>query len=478
MTHSPLRLAIVGGNRGGSFKRTLAGLEGLIRLAAICDIREEVLRQWKADFPQIETYDDYTRMLDDPEIDAVFIASPMLLHSRQAIAALRAGKHVLSEVIAAHTLEDAWELVETVEQTGLVYMMAENYCFERNNLAIKYMVEQGMFGELTYLEGGYIHDLRHTLHNGSGALTWRGELHKGYDGMNYPTHSIGPIAQWLGLNGEGGDRLESMSTFVSNPRAARGYFLERFGSAHPAAQEGYWKQGDTAVTNIVTRKGVLITLRVDWTSARPHNMRQYALQGTAGAFQSKRHDREEDLIWLKERSAGGKGAGDVPNGAPDSVRNGRLNGVPDGTLNGAPDGVGNGAPDGKLNGTPDGVQNGARNGVRNGVRNSPPDGVPNSVPGGAPNVVPEYRWEPFSRYQPEWDHPLWKRWERQAQSSGHGGGDFLVLEEFASAIHERRKPLIDVYDAAVWSSIFPLSMESRAKNGQPVAFPNFRKYKS
>lgn len=435
MTHSPLRLAIVGGNRGGSFKRTLSGLDGLIRLAAICDIREEVLRQWKADFPQIETYDDYTRMLEDPEIDAVFIASPMLLHSRQAIEALRAGKHVLSEVIAAHTLEDAWELVETVEQTGLVYMMAENYCFERNNLAIKYMVEQGMFGELTYLEGGYIHDLRHTLHNASGALTWRGELHRGYDGMNYPTHSIGPIAQWLGLNGKDGDRLESMSTFVSNPRAARGYFLERFGSAHPAAQEGYWKQGDTAVTNIVTRQGVLITLRVDWTSARPHNMRQYALQGTAGAFQSKRHDREEDLIWLKERSPGVEGAGDVPNGVLDGVRNG------------APDSVRNGAP----------------------------DGVPNSVPDDAPDVVPEYRWEPFSRYQPEWDHPLWKRWERQAQSSGHGGGDFLVLEEFASAIHERRKPLIDVYDAAVWSSIFPLSMESRAKNGQPVAFPNFHK---
>ncbi|MCM3701889.1 Gfo/Idh/MocA family protein [Paenibacillus macerans] len=455
MTHSPVQLAIVGGNRGGSFKRTLSGLEGLIRLAAICDIREEVLRQWKADFPQIKTYDDYTRMLEDPEIDAVFIASPMLLHSRQAIEALRAGKHVLSEVIAAHTLEDAWELVETVEQTGLVYMMAENYCFERNNLAIKYMVEQGMFGELTYLEGGYIHDLRHTLHNASGALTWRGELHRDYDGMNYPTHSIGPIAQWLGLNGEGGDRLESMSTFVSNPRAARGYFLERFGSAHPAAQEGYWKQGDTAITNIVTRKGVLITLRVDWTSARPHNMRQYALQGTAGAFQSKRHDREEDLIWLKERSPGGEQAGDVPNGAPDGVQNGKLSGAQDSAPDGVPGGVPDSAPDGMLNSAPGGVQN--------------------SVPDGAPDVMPEYRWEPFSRYQPEWDHPLWKRWERQAQSSGHGGGDFLVLEEFASAIHERRKPLIDVYDAAVWSSIFPLSMESRAKNGQPVAFPNFRK---
>ncbi|MBW7455234.1 Gfo/Idh/MocA family oxidoreductase, partial [Paenibacillus sepulcri] len=280
MTHQPLRLAIVGGNRGSRFKQTLSALAEHIQLTAICDINEEMLHQWKQDYPGIELYRDYGQLLQNSTIDAVLLASPMLLHARQSIDALRAGKHVLSEVIAAHTVEDAWELVETVEKTGMVYMMAENYCFERSSLTVKHMAEQRLFGEITYAEGGYIHDLRHSVHHKDGSPTWRGDLHHTYNGMNYPTHSIGPIAKWLGLNEEGGDRMERMSTFVSNSRSLRHYFADMFGTGHPAAQEGYWKQGDSAVTTITTRRGVLIVLRVDWTSARPHNMRHYALQGT------------------------------------------------------------------------------------------------------------------------------------------------------------------------------------------------------
>ena len=404
MSHQPLRLAIVGGNRGGSFKRTREALAERLQLVAICDLQEEVLGQWKAEYPWIVPYTNYGKMLENPDIDAVFLASPMLLHARQSIDALKAGKHVLSEVIAAQTLEDAWELVETVEQTGRVYMMAENYCFARSNLAVRHMAELGMFGEITYVEGGYIHDLRHRVHYPDGSLTWRGDLHHTYDGMNYPTHSIGPIAHWIGLGREGGDRMESVSTFVSKSRSLRRYYADRFGPDHPASQEGYWKQGDSAVTNIVTASGVLITLRVDWTSARPHNMRHYVLQGTEGAYLSRRHEDEDDLVWFDGRS-----------------------------------------PKKELR--PDQRADDER----------------------------EEMWEPLSRYQPEYDHPVWRKWEAHALGTGHGGGDFFVLEEFASAIRERRRPLVDVYDAVAWSSIFPLSMESRAGNGKPVAVPDFRK---
>ncbi|BBH21920.1 alpha-N-acetylgalactosaminidase [Paenibacillus baekrokdamisoli] len=404
MSNQTLRLAIVGGNRGGRFKRTLAALADRLELVAICDLNEEVTAQWKENYPWIETYRSYELMLQSPDIDAVFLASPMLLHARQSIDALKAGKHVLCEVIAAHTLDDAWELVETVEKTGLTYMMAENYCFARSNLAVKHMAEQKMFGEITYLEGGYIHDLRYRVHNKDGSLTWRGDLHHTYDGMNYPTHSIGPISHWLGLNKDGGDRMKSMSTFVSNSRSLQHYFQEKFGKEHPASQPGYWKQGDSAVTNIMTEGGVLISLRVDWTSARPHNMRHYVLQGTEGAYLSKRHDQEDDLVWFNGRS-----------------------------------------PQRELK------------------------------PGQRVDDERDEMWEPLTRYQPELDHPIWRRWEEHAQSSGHGGGDFFVLEEFVSSIQEQRSPLVDVYDAVTWSSIFPLSMESHANNGQPVEFPDFRR---
>ncbi|MFC3749629.1 Gfo/Idh/MocA family protein [Paenibacillus sp. GCM10012306] len=395
MSRKPVKLAIVGGNRGASFMNALSSLSDRIQLTATCDLNEWVLLQWKEKFPEIRTYRDYHEMLKDPSVDAVFILSPMHLHARQSIDALNAGKHVLSEVIATRTLDEAWELIETVERTGLKYMMSENYCFSRSNLTIKHMADQGMFGEITYLEGGYIHDLRHLIHHPDGSLTWRGQLHQQFNGINYPTHSIGPIAQWINLNKEGGDRLKQVSTFVSKSRSLQRYFSEHFGKDHPAAGNGFWQQGDSAVAILQTEKGVLIELRVDWTSVRPHNKTHYLLQGTEGAFITGRHQQEDDLIWFKNRS-------------------------------------------------PQHVEDGSE------------------------------MWEPLQNYQPQYDHPTWKQWGAFAAGTKHGGGDFLVLEEFISAIQEDREPSVDVYDAVTWSSIFSLSMESVKAGGQAIPFPDFK----
>jgi predicted dehydrogenase len=395
MTRKRVRLAIVGGNRGTSFLNALHALSDRIDLTATCDLNELVLNQWKEKFPEIRTYSDYSRMLQDSSIDAVFVISPMHLHARHSIEALNAGKHVLSEVIAIQSLEEAWELVETVERTGLKYMMSENYCFSRSNLMVNHMAQQGLFGEITHVEGGYIHDLRHLIHHPDGSLTWRGQLHQNYNGVNYPTHSLGPAAQWINLNKAGGDRLKSISSHVSKSRALQHYFSDQYGKDHPAAREGFWRQGDSAVAALMTENGVLITLRVDWTSVRPHNKTHYMLQGTKGAYLSGRHPLEEDLLWLQDRSP--------------------LNGE-------------------------DGSE----------------------------------MWELMSSYQPEYDHPKWKQWGHFAAGTKHGGGDFLVLEEFISAIQENRTPLVDVYDAITWSSVFFLSMESVKAGGNTVNFPDFK----
>ncbi|MCC3371927.1 Gfo/Idh/MocA family protein [Cohnella sp. REN36] len=392
---APVKLAIVGGNRGASFLNALYSLSNRIELTATCDLNEWVLKQWKEKFPRIRTYRDYDEMLKDPSIDAVFILSPMHLHAAQSIAALKAGKHVLSEVIAVQSEEEAWALIETVEQTGLKYMMSENYCFSRSNLTVKHMAEMGMFGEITYLEGGYIHELRHLIHDPEGSLTWRGRLHRELNGVNYPTHAIGPIAQWLGASQPAGDRLRAVSAFASPSRSLQLYFRESFGSEHPAAREGYWRQGDSAVATVRTEQGVLMTLRVDWTSVRPHNKTHFVLQGTKGAYLSARHPGEEDLVWFRGLS-------------------------------------------------PTNEEDGSE------------------------------RWEPLSRYQPEFDHPKWRTWGKFASQTKHGGGDFLVLEEFISAIQEDRAPLVDVYDAVAWSSIFFLSMASVEADGAPVPIPDFR----
>lgn len=299
----PIRLAVVGGNRGFSYTKTIDSLPGQIELAAVCDLDEQVFSKWKERYPDIQTSTSYEQLLDDDSIDAVFIATPMLIHARQAVQAMKAGKHVLCEVSSAHTVEDCWELVETVEQTGKVYMMAENFCYTRLNMMIRNMSEQGMFGDITHAECGYIHDVRRATNNADGTLKWRGEMLRDFNGINYPTHSLGPIAQWLGINQKDGDSFDYMTTVVSKPASQCDYFAELFGKDHPGAQPDYWKQGDSALTLIRTKQGAVIYLRNDFSSPRPFNYKHHALQGTKGSFLPPRFEGEEPMIWFDSRSS-------------------------------------------------------------------------------------------------------------------------------------------------------------------------------
>lgn len=300
----PIELAVVGGHRGGSFQRALEAFQEQITLTAICDLSETVLAGWRETYPHIATFTSYADLLANGGCDAVLLATPMQLHAEQAIQALEAGKHVVSEVIAATTLEECWQLVETVEKTGLVYMLAENYCYMRPNMMVRNMVQQGVFGETVYAEGAYIHDCRHLLFTAAGEPTWRADLRRDDNGNSYPTHSLGPVAQWLRVNREGGDRLVSTATWMSPIKASQRYVREHLGAEHPGAQGAYWTHGDSATTVIQTEKGAVIVLRMDADSPRPHNMTHYALQGTKAAYLSARHHKEDPLIWIDGCSPG------------------------------------------------------------------------------------------------------------------------------------------------------------------------------
>ncbi|NGP89176.1 Gfo/Idh/MocA family oxidoreductase [Aliifodinibius halophilus] len=84
-----------------------------------------------------------------------------------------------------------------------------------------------------------------------------------------------------------------------------------------------------------------------------------------------------------------------------------------------------------------------------------------------------HRWEEFDKYQDEFDSELWKRHEREAEGSGHGGMDYFVRNAFVEAIKNQVPTPQDVYDAAAWSVISPLSEQSIAEGGAPVEFPDF-----
>jgi len=84
-----------------------------------------------------------------------------------------------------------------------------------------------------------------------------------------------------------------------------------------------------------------------------------------------------------------------------------------------------------------------------------------------------HTWDGFKAWQDKYDHPMWKKYENDAEGAGHGGIDFFVTREFIHSVKEQRQPVLDVYDAAAWSSITPLSEASIALGGVPQYFPDF-----
>lgn len=82
-------------------------------------------------------------------------------------------------------------------------------------------------------------------------------------------------------------------------------------------------------------------------------------------------------------------------------------------------------------------------------------------------------WEEAKPYLEKYDHPLWARWSKETEGAGHGGMDFFVLHAFVEAIKRNEPTPMDVYDAAVWSAITPLSESSIELGNQTVEFPDF-----
>ncbi|WP_299583456.1 Gfo/Idh/MocA family oxidoreductase [uncultured Sunxiuqinia sp.] len=85
----------------------------------------------------------------------------------------------------------------------------------------------------------------------------------------------------------------------------------------------------------------------------------------------------------------------------------------------------------------------------------------------------DHAWDEFQAWQDKYDHPLWKKYGEIANGSGHGGIDYFVTREFINAVKEQRQPVMDVYDAAAWSAVTPLSEASIAQNSAPQYFPDF-----
>jgi hypothetical protein len=155
-----LNIGVVGAaGRGASF-RAAFDAHPRTRIHAVCDIRQDALAEVAERLGASEMYTDYAEMLERSEVDAVVIGTPMQFHTPQAIAALERNVHVLSEVTAAVSMDECRALVAAAQRSQAVYMMAENCAYTKPNVLVKELVRRGLFGEVYYAEGEYLHELK------------------------------------------------------------------------------------------------------------------------------------------------------------------------------------------------------------------------------------------------------------------------------------------------------------------------------
>lgn len=84
-----------------------------------------------------------------------------------------------------------------------------------------------------------------------------------------------------------------------------------------------------------------------------------------------------------------------------------------------------------------------------------------------------HQWDAAKEWLDKYDHPLWARWSKEASGSGHGGMDFYVIHSFIESAKRNTATQMDVYDAAAWSAITPLSEQSIELGNETVEFPDF-----
>lgn len=361
----PIKIGIAGA-RGLSIAEALKD-SSEAQIVALCDINENLLSAESVKRGIPRTYRVFEDMLLS-DIDAVVVATPMQLHIQQTIQALAAGKHVLSEVTAGVSFDELFWLVEEVEKSGKVYMMAENYLYTPEAQQVLSMAQAGLFGDIYYGEGEYLHDISDLMNYSDGTPSWRRWWQWGTRGLFYPTHSLGPVMKWFG-----NEQID---------------FIVAMGSGWHTQPS--FRQEDTSVCLLQLKSGKLIRLRVDCVSRRPHAMNNYTLQGTKGVYEAPRNGGDH-LVCLYN------------------------------------------------------------------------DDVPADSPG----------WKSLSQYE-DYLPTRYKAYKDMKLESGHGGGDYFIVQDFIDAIKGIKPPAVNVYDACEWTAVGLLSSLSVTNRGRAMDMPNFR----
>lgn len=289
-----VRVAVIGlGDRGSGTVRRLASIEG-VEIKALCDLEADRVSKAAESIKHLghtpDSYycgeDEWKKICDRTDIDLVAIVTPWHLHTPMCVRAMESGKHAYTELPAALTIDECWQLVETSERTRKHCVQMSSSCHHATLAVILNMVRSGYFGDIIHGEGAYVHDLlmgylfnKEMYHN-----MWRLKQNIGKSGSLYPQHGLVPIIQMMDINyGDKMDYLTSVSSddftmgITSEELAAKDDFFK------PYAGKGY--RGNINITTIRTSNGRTIMIQHDVTSPRP-DVRFDLISGTKATFKA------------------------------------------------------------------------------------------------------------------------------------------------------------------------------------------------
>jgi predicted dehydrogenase len=148
---APVRVAVVGlGYWGPNLVRNLQEIsEG--ETCVVCDRREEALGPLRRRYPAIRGETDFTKVLSDPEVDAVVIATPVSTHAELATAALEAGKHVFVEKPLADSTAAALALRDLAREKNLVLMPGHTFLYSPPVVLSREIIASGELGDIYFI---------------------------------------------------------------------------------------------------------------------------------------------------------------------------------------------------------------------------------------------------------------------------------------------------------------------------------------
>ena len=290
-----VRVAFIGvGARGSGHARQIATIEGT-EVVAISDLYQDLAQRSIDNCKKIgkgERHNEiamyyggenkWKLMLKEVKPDVVFISTNWDNHAPMAIEAMNSGAHTFVEVPMATTIEDMWEIINTSEKTRKHCMMMENVNYGRDEMMYLNMCRKGIIGDFLHAEAAYIHELRFQMEEQKrGTGSWRTHHYAKGRGNLYPTHGLGPVAQYMNL-ARGDDNFSTLISY-STPALGRKIYAEKnYPSDHKWNKLDY-KNGDLNTSIIKTNVGRTVMVQWDETSPRPYS-RHNLIQGTKGTL--------------------------------------------------------------------------------------------------------------------------------------------------------------------------------------------------